>query len=328
MSMPRNRMKLAIISIILVLVLVFIYSGLQILESTVFSKKEAGDAPTTSKTIIRDGVEYFPRQDLVVFLLMGIDKEGPVQSSQSYNNDGEADVVSLLIFDKKDEVLRVLSLNRDTMMDMPVLGIGGKPAGTAYGQLALTHTYGTGLEDSCENTVKAVSNLLLGAPIDHYMALNMDAIPIANDAVGGVTVNVTDDFSAVDPSIPMGQVTLRGKQATTFVRTRKGLGDQLNLSRMERQKVYMEGFLDALKSKRAESDSFLLTMYDDMSDYTVTDCSFTTLNSVLGRYADYPLAEIVVPEGENVAGKEFMEFHLDEESFEDLVLRLFFAEKK
>ncbi|MBO5797908.1 MAG: LCP family protein [Clostridia bacterium] len=273
-------------------------------------------------------MEYFPRQDLVVLLLMGIDKEGPVQSSGSYNNDGEADVVSLLIFDKKDKVMRVLSLNRDTMTDVPVLGIGGRPAGSVYGQLALAHTFGTGLEDSCDNTVKAVSDLLLGAPIDHYMALNMDAIPIANDAVGGVTVKVTDDFSAIDPSLPMGEVTLRGEQATTFIRTRKGLGDQLNLSRMQRQKVYMEGFLEALRAKRAGSDSFLLKMYEDMADYAVTDCSFTTLNSILGRYAQYPLAEIVVPEGQNVEGEEFMEFHLNEESFEDLVLRLFFAEKK
>ena len=147
------------------------------------------------------------------------------------------------------------------MTDVPVLGIGGRPAGSVYGQLALAHTFGTGLEDSCDNTVKAVSDLLLGAPIDHYMALNMDAIPIANDAVGGVTVKVTDDFSAIDPSLPMGEVTLRGEQATTFIRTRKGLGDQLNLSRMQRQKVYMEGFLEALRAKRAGSDSFLLKMY-------------------------------------------------------------------
>ena len=328
MSRPRKRVKLAIISIILILVLVFIYSGLQILESTVFSKGNATGSSHSSKTIIKDGVEYFPRQDLVVLLLMGIDKEGPVQSSGSYNNDGEADVVSLLIFDKKDKVMRVLSLNRDTMTDVPVLGIGGRPAGSVYGQLALAHTFGTGLEDSCDNTVKAVSDLLLGAPIDHYMALNMDAIPIANDAVGGVTVKVTDDFSAIDPSLPMGEVTLRGEQATTFIRTRKGLGDQLNLSRMQRQKVYMEGFLEALRAKRAGSDSFLLKMYEDMADYAVTDCSFTTLNSILGRYAQYPLAEIVVPEGQNVEGEEFMEFHLNEESFEDLVLRLFFAEKK
>ena len=328
MSRPRKRVRLAIISIILILVLVFIYSGLQILESTVFLKKDPVDTPNTSKTIIRDGVEYFPRQDLVVFLLMGIDKEGPVEGSGSYNNDGEADVVSLLIFDKKDKVLRVLSLNRDTMMDIPVLGIGGKPAGTIYGQLALAHTFGSGLEDSCENTMQAVSDLLYGAPIDHYMALNMDAIAIANDAVDGVTVNVTDDFSAIDPSLPMGKVTLKGKQAITFVRTRKGLGDQLNLSRMQRHKVYMEGFLDALKAKRAESSSFLLRMYEDMSDYSVTDCSFTTLTSTLDRYAEYPLVEIVVPEGENVRGEKFMEFNLDEEAFDELVLRLFFAEKK
>ena len=77
--------------------------------------------------------------------------------------------------------------------------------------------------------------------------MNMDAIPILNDAVGGVTVEVTEDFSAVDPSIGMGQVTLRGDQALNYVRTRKDVGDQLNLSRIQRQKQYLEAFAEAFR---------------------------------------------------------------------------------
>ena len=42
------------------------------------------------------------------------------------------------------------------------------------GQLALAHTYGSGEEDSCENTVLAVENLLYGVGIDHYVSLTMD----------------------------------------------------------------------------------------------------------------------------------------------------------
>ena len=44
--------------------------------------------------------------------------------------------------------------------------------------------------------------------IDHYLAMNMDAVVEFNDAIGGVTVTVTDDFSKVDPTIPVGAVRL------------------------------------------------------------------------------------------------------------------------
>ena len=45
--------------------------------------------------------------------------------------------------------------------------------------------------------------------IDYYFSMNMDAISILNDAVGGVTVEVTDDFSQVDATIGKGQAYFR-----------------------------------------------------------------------------------------------------------------------
>ena len=39
--------------------------------------------------------------------------------------------------------------------------------------------------------------------------MRTDAIAVFNDAVGGVKVTVTDDFSKVDDTIPMGEVTLK-----------------------------------------------------------------------------------------------------------------------
>lgn len=326
--MRRHKRKGSItILVILILVLVFIYSGLRLLESTVFYKDEETVPSLSTKTITRDGVDYFPRQDIDVFLLMGIDRFGPVESSGSYNNDGESDTILLLVFDHKEEVLRVLNLNRDTMVNMPVLGIGGRQAGTAYGQLALAHTYGTGLEDSCENTMQTISDLLHGITIDHYISMNMDAIALLNDAVGGVQVTVTDDFSSAGSTIPMGETTLHGQQAIEYVRLRMDVGDQLNLSRMDRQKAYMESFLGAFREKLDEDASFTLDAYEMVSDYIVTDCSGTVLSSVIERYADYELEEIISLEGENKKGETYMEFYADEAALDEMVLDLFFAAK-
>ena len=326
MSKPKHAREILLFCVILVLVLVMIFSGLQILESTVLYQGQESEENRASKTIVRDGIAYFPRTDISVVMVLGIDQYGPVRSSESYNNPGDADVVMLLIFDEAAKQCNVLYLNRDTMLEMPVLGIGGKKAGTYYGQLALSHTYGTGLEDSCENTKEAVSAFLNGISIDYYLSMNMDAISLWNDAVDGVTVTVSDDFSGVDSTIPKGSVTLRGEQAVSFVRTRKDVGDQLNLSRIQRQKEYIKGFTEAFKAKQAQDPEFFLSAYDEASPYIVTNCSANAISGMLKRYSGYSLGEIVTPEGENVLN-EYYEFYADEEKLDALILRLFYAQK-
>ena len=315
------------LTVILILVLVMLYSGLRILESTVLHPAGETQETFVSKTITREGVDYFPRQDITTVLVMGIDKYGPVEASAYYSNTGASDMNILLIFDEVNKVCNVLHLNRDTMLEMPVLGLGGKQAGTYFGQLALSHTYGTGLADSCENTRQTVSDFLYGIDIDYYVAMHMDAIGILNDAVGGVTVNVTEDFSAVDPAIGMGQVTLTGEHAINYVRTRKDVGDQLNTSRIERHKQYLDGFAEAFRNMQTEQPEFLLDAYEQVQPYIVTDCSANAISGMIDRFGGFTIHEVVTPEGENVLGKEYYEFYVDEEKLDALILRLFYAPK-
>ncbi len=327
--MAKNKKKAGVftIALIILLAVVVAFSGYKIFDS-VTSKDETLQTETTpKKTITVDGVDYFPRQDITVLMLMGIDERGPVVKSESYLNTGENDMVALAVFDELDKTYSVLVLNRDTMMDIHVLGIGGQNAGTVFGQLALAHTYGSGLEDSCENAVRTVSDFLSGLTVDYYLSMNMDAISILNDAVGGVTVNVVDDFSQVDETIPMGEVTLKGEQALSYVHTRKDVSDEMNVSRMDRHKEYMNGFVSAFNKKVKESDTFVLEVYNDIAPYVVSDCSVNSMSSMLNRYADYTLREIVTPAGENVYSGEYMEFYVDEAELEKLMLNMFYTKK-
>ena len=327
MRKRKSFKGVAFFCILLILVLVMLYSGLQILESTVLlpGDEAAGQKPT--KTITRDGVDYFPRQDITVMMVLGIDQYGPVESSNYYRNNGSADSIMLLVFDETNEACTVLYLNRDTMVNMDVLGVKGEYAGTTYGQLALAHTYGTGLEDSCVNMKNTLENFLHGLTIDYYVAMKMDAIPILNDSVGGVTVTVVDDFSKVNPTITMGELTLQGDQVIDFVRTRKDVGDQKNVTRMERQKEYVDNFLQALYQKEHEDINFVVNMYDKVAPYIVTDCSVETLSGMLDRYVDFTIKEVVSPDGENVIGDGHYEFYVDEEKLDELIVRLFYAPK-
>lgn len=317
---------LALTCVLLILLVVLLYSGLRILESTVLLDKQD---PTegTKKTITVNGIEYFPRQDITVLMVLGIDKQGVMESSGYYRNDGDADVVMLLVLDETESKCDVLVLNRDTMLDMSVLGVRGEQAGTAYGQLALAYTYGTGMEDSCENVKRTVSSFLLGANIDYYVSMNMDAIAILNDAVGGVTVEVTEDFSKVDPTIGQGTVTLLGQQAVSYLQTRKNVGDQLNISRLERHKVYMNGFFQSLKETKQNTPDAITDAYAEVQPYIVTDCSVNMVTMLMSRLSNYEFGSIYAPKGENVMGEEYYEFHADEDDVTALALKLFFSEK-
>lgn len=325
----RNKTRqLIYYAAVLLLVLILLYSGLRILEATILNSGSYGEPQIVSKTITRDGIDYYPRRDITVMMLLGVDQAGSVEDSGVFTNPGTSDAVMLLIFDEKNETWSILQLNRDTMMDIPVLGLGGKEAGTIFAQLALTHTYGSGLEDSCLNTRKAVSNFLGGISIDYYISMNMDAVAIVNDAVGGVTVTVTDDFSDVDSTLTMGQVTLRGEQALSFVRDRQNVGDQKHVSRMERHREYMEGFTEALGEKLKEGTGFVVETYSAVAPYLVSDCPISSLTAMIERYQDYQFTGVITPEGQSTVGRQYYEFYADEQKLDELVIDLFYAPKQ
>ena len=327
--MAKDKKKVTLFTTVLIAILVVLIgvSGFKIFEALNGKSDAQGELDHNTKTVTVDGVDYFPRQDITVLMLMGIDEFGEVKKTKSYNNTGECDMVALAVFDEQDKTYSVLALNRDTMMDIYTLGVTGQPSGTIFGQLALAHTFGTGMEDSCEIAVRTVSDFLSGLTVDYYLSMNMDAIAILNDAVGGVTVNVVDDFSGVDSTIPMGEVTLSGEQALSYVQTRKDVSDEMNISRMERHKEYMENFVAAFSSKVKESDTFVLETYNEIAPYIVSDCSINSMSAMLNRYADYTLRDVVTPAGETVLTEQYVEFYADEAELEKLILNMFYTKK-
>ena len=325
MKIEEKRRRICVYALVAVMLLITLICSVLIVERFVYPKLP--EPQHERKTIRYGDVSYFPRQDTRVFLFMGIDRVGPVVDSGSYKNEGAADVVLLFIFNDTAKEYTILALNRDSMVQMPKLGLRGKFAGNITAQLALSHTYGNGLQQSCVNTRTTVSNLLYGVPIHQYISMNMDAISILTDAVGGVKVNIKDDFSLIDSSLKKGEMVLDGEQAYKFLRTRKNVGDQLNLSRMDRHKEFMAGFLNAYRSNVGNSISKAMDIFDEISPYVVTDCSDRVMVDLLDRFYDYELVDVVSPAGTNVHGEEYMEFYIDEENLFELVLTLLYEPK-
>ena len=159
------------------------------------------------------------------------------------------------------------------------------------------------------------------------MALNMDTVPILNDSVGGVKVNVVDDFSQVDPSIPKGEVLLMGQQALNFVQSRWYVGDELNLSRMERQREYMRNFAPAVKAKIQEDAAYAVDTYGKIQDLIVTDCVVDNFARLATEYSSYPMGQILTVPGKNVMGQTYYEFYPDEKALDDMIIKLFYEPK-
>lgn len=328
----HSRQKILRVSLILlslafvlagILLALHIWEGRQVLPSDGEEGKYS-DSGKDRSPIYYNGQKYVLRENIETLLLLGLDSFEEEIVGGYVNND-RADFLMLLLLDRDAKTTTTLHIDRDTMADVPVLGVAGQVIRTERQQLALAHTYGSGKQDSCMNTVQAVTAFLYETPIDHYLSLTMDAVQILNDSVGGVTVTVMDDMTSVDPSLVEGkEVTLRGELALKYVRARASLEISTNRRRMERQRQYMNALYERLSAHYAADSGFGLRTMLKISDYMVSDCNASRLSDLLEEASTYKFVGIDTIEGESVAGEQFMEFYPDEEKLQQLIINLFY----
>ncbi len=286
------------------------------------------DQTSVDKNIEHNGVKYKLKDNIETFVVIGLDKTSEDSGeSDAYNNDKQADFIMVFVFDNKAKTVTPIHINRDTMAEINVLGLSGNKVGTVNKQIALSYNYGNGGKTSCGNTLNAVSKLLLGMKMDHYLSVTMDGVPVYNDLVGGVTVEVLDDFTGIDETLVKGQsVTLMGQQALTYVRTREGLEDSTNAARMVRQKQYLTALREKTLENLNSDDKFAAEIVTKMSDYIISDRSVTRLQELLNKFSSYEFTETLELEGESKVGEKFMEFYPDEDSITEVVVKAFYRE--
>lgn len=317
----RDRSRVGL-CLLLVLILSVYFSGCGITASAVAAEgngtaEETAAAADVSERKLRDGLE--------TILVLGLDKYEPPKDVKGYVNHTQSDFLLLVVLDHNQQKIQTLHINRDTMTEITRLGVFGGTSGKYTAQIALAHSYGSGGSDSALNSVKAVSKMLDGVKIDHYMTLTMDAVPIVNDMVGGVTVTVEDDFSEYDPSLVKGEtITLMGEQSLHFVRGRHGVADGTNLNRMNRQRQYMTGLFEKVMEAASKDEAFFQNLMKKLGDTFDTDMSLYQLNALPERIKGYTMEPFRTIEGENIRGEFFMEFYLDEASKQEQLQALFY----
>ena len=290
-------------------------------------------ADHTSEYIEYEGSQYPVKRRMSSILLIGTDNYADtaeeVKNTGNYNFQF-ADFLGILVFDHDNKTVTPFQINRDTIANVPWITSSGKVEGYGVMQITFAHTFGSGREDSCENTVEAVRNLIYRAPVDRYMAFTMDAVPVMNDLVGGVTVTLEDDIPSLGEAYVKGAaVTLRGQDALRFVRQRDTSVMESNATRMAHQRLYLAGFTDAARAAAAKNQDLAVDAFKAIDRFLCTNLTVNNISEIVNDLCEYEILPVVTPEGTYtlsalfVEGLEHAEFHPDEASLWDCVRSVF-----
>lgn len=277
---------------------------------------------------------YEYNEDILTFLIMGIDKKNDVKEVAEGTNGGQADALFLVVLNPHDDSLSVIGVNRNTMTDIDLYDDHGAFMKTVTAQLAVQHGFGNGVEESCEYQVKAVQHLFYELPVHGYAAINMDAIIPMTDLVGGIDLTALESVRNVEGK-EMGkyilisegeEVHLDGELAYAYVRDRDTSEFASADHRLERQKQFITEYLQKVKQKTKENISFPVSVYQEVASQVVTDLTIDEMTYLVSIAKDYSFSgdALYTLQGETVKGEEFEEFYVDEAALFELILQIFY----
>ena len=296
-------------------------------ETTTYS------SPTKQKpSLLFDGNQYQMKDNIEVILVMGIDDRKDIGTANAYINDSQADVLYVYVIDHDKKTYQAIQLNRDTITGVQTYTQDGFKDSIIPMQICLAHGYGKTEEGRCLNTVDAVSGLLFDIPIDHYISLNMSAISVLNEQVGGVTVTVPAGLETVDPAFVEGStVKLQGDQAEKFVRSRMSLDNDTNEFRMERQQLFMNSWKKLAEDKMNADSGFAMNLVFALSNYMVSDMTANRLSdfaNTLSEYEDLGTVKTLGETKEPGKNQEFRQFIIDSDDLQRKVIDIFYEEAR
>ena len=234
----------------------------------------------------------------VNILLVGSDSGG---GNAAYGERGENlnDVTILLHLSPVSNSAIAVSIPRD--LYVPITGCEDGNPGTRKINEALT--YG-GLACAV-STVEALS----GLNIEYAAKIEFDGVIAMSNAVGGVTVCVAEPIHDLQISFDLeaGEQTLSGWNALQFLRSRHGVGNGSDTTRISNQQLFLSALMRKIKSEGTLTNP--LTIYSlakaaaSNMQLSTSLSSLDTMASMAKAVKDIPLANIafvLYPSGETV----------------------------
>ena len=275
-------------------------------------------------TLKADGKEYQYNTSRVNFLFVGVD-------SSTDAIEGQADTILLVTCDRSQETMDVISFSRDSMLPIQVFDASGKNLGWENQHLGLAFSYGETPEQGCMLTAEAVSRSMNSIPVIYYTAANISSITDFQNLVGPLTVTVPgDDLEYLGEEYKKGaSLTLDTSNVETFLRTRNTGESYTNSSRMERQRTYINAYLNQLKKRLEENFDQTVDQMSDLSGHLVTNISLDEISAFSEMLMTYSFSEdrYHVVEGTDQKGMFHDEYIIEEDALKTLLLDLFYVEK-
>lgn len=284
-------------------------------------KWQEGDVSYNGKT-------YRYNSSVKTYLFLGTDNEGTMAESMGGFSGGQSDAMFLLVTNARDKSMSVVSINRNTMTMVDVYDLLDNRTGQKEMQICLQYAYGDGGRSSCLRASEAVSRLFYNIPISGYFSMNMDAVPLLNDAVGGVTVEVMDDLKneSLGVNLKKGEtVTLNGNEAYVYIRSRDINEFDSASRRLERQNQYLFQLFKRIKGLGLAEEATVTRITSLMEDYMVTSIDFAKLVEDASEY-DFDESQMYDVPGETIMGEVYEEYYVDEDALYELILEVFYEE--
>jgi len=146
------------------------------------------------------------QKDRVNVLLLGSDARG--------NEAGRTDSMIFISADTKSKHVSIISIPRDTRVNLPGVGLTKITHANAVGEAS------GGVHAGTLTAVQAASNLL-GVTINDYAKVNFEGFQKVVDAVGGIDVTLPEAVG----DLKAGNQHLNGDMALQLARNRYGLPD-------------------------------------------------------------------------------------------------------
>ena len=172
--------------------------------------------------------------DPVTFLLVGSDTRS--EGTSGVDPGGRSDAIMIARFSGDREHAQLISIPRDSWVDIP-----------GHGKNKINASYAFGGPSLLIQTVEQLTQVR----IDHYVAIDFEGLIQVTDDLGGVDVVVAETTSNGPYTFPAGLNHLNGDQARWYLAQRYGLpgGD---FDRVRRQQQYLQAMFEKLFS----SDTF------------------------------------------------------------------------
>ena len=194
-------------------------------------------------------------------LVLGTDSRTSASDPSQWAEGAQrTDAIMILQVSGDRKTVSVMSIPRDSWVDIP---------GHGQGKINVAYSYG-----GPSLTIHTVENLT-GIHIDHFAVANFESFVALTDEIGGVRINLKTPQTIAGKKLDAGPQTLNGAQALAYTRERSSLPDG-DFDRVKRQQNWMRAIVSkALSGGTLSSPTALYSFLKTASRTVAVDESFT-----------------------------------------------------